>query len=276
MRVLRVAGQCGLGDDPSRWLEGVRSGTWAPEAPEPERPRRVERDLWRRMGRLERLAVASASRALAGREGEGRLGVVWGSCVGSLPASRVYMRSLAASGPESASPAAFQVSVHNAAAGFIALALGLTGPAESVFAGGATGLVALLTAQDLLTSGCVDEVLVVVGDARSRDALLAHRLSGLPEPGDAVCALLLDAQEGAGPRVGLCPPSARPTLARRLPLVGEHAPEGLQPALAPETSLGLVPAVGLWCVGALASREGGEVVDWCGGMRLGAEVRCSC
>ncbi len=270
-RILGIAGSCGLGEDPSTWLGGLREGRPALEAPEPARPRRVERDLWRRMGRLEQLAVASAARALGSGEG-GRLGVVWGSGVGSLPASRIFRRSLDALGPDGASPAAFQVSVHNAPAGFIALALGLTGPAESVFAGGATGLAVLLAAEAMMGSGAADRVLAVAGDARCRDSLLACRLGGHPEPGDAVCALLLEPGEGEGPIVRWVDPETPPDLARRRPYPGE-GPIPPSAGLAPEEVLGTTPGMGLLCLGALAWGGGGVLREQSHGLRLAVRVR---
>lgn len=270
MRIAAIAGRCGLGSEPQSWLPGLRqalaAGTRHAEPPKPERPRRVERDLWRRMGPLEQLAVAAATDALGERRGP-RIGVVWGSGIGSLPASRAFRRGLDRGGPGRASPMAFQVSVHNAPAGFIALAAGLTGPAESVFAGGATGLTALLAARTMLLRPEVEAVLVVAGDARSRDTRMACRLAGLPDPGDAVCALLL--QRGSGLR--FIEPPARATLARQRAFMDEAgAPPEAE--LAPDEVLGTVPALGLWCVGALAAAGGGSVVDWSGPMRLAVEV----
>ncbi len=270
-RILAVAGSCGLGEDPARWLEGLREGRPALEAPEPARPRRVERDLWRRMGRLEQLAVSAAARALGSAE-SGRLGVVWGSGIGSLPASRVFRRSLDALGPDGASPAAFQVSVHNAPAGFIALALGLRGPAESVFAGGATGLAVLLAAEGLMASGAADRVLAVAGDARCRDSLLACKLGGHPEPGDAVCALLLEPGEGEGASLSWVDPETPPDLARRRPYPGER-PLLSSAGLAPEEALGTTPSMGLLCVGALARGGGGVLREHADGLVLAARVR---
>lgn len=269
-RALAWAGLCGLGDEPGAWIDGLRAGAPRPEAVEPRCPRRVERDLWRRMGRVERMAVAVASPLLARAVGA-RVGLVWGSAIGALPASRVFRRSLDALGPDGASPSAFQVSVHNAPAGFIAMAAGVTGPAEAVFAGGATGAVALLTAQDMLADEDLDLVLAIVGDARSRDSLLACRLAGLPEPGDAVAGVLLARGEGPGVPISWVSAPLRPDLARRRALPGEAA-SGLLPALAPDDALGLVPAPGLWSVVALAASGGGVVVDWTGDVRFGVRV----
>ena len=271
MRILGVAGTCGLGDDPTGWLSGLEAGGAIRALGRPRPPRRVSRDLWRRMGPVDQHAVVAAFDALGGRSGP-TVGVVWGNGVGAVAASRVFLRGLDARGPDHARPVAFQTSVHNATAGFLAMAANLTGPSESVFAGGMTGLRALSCARRMLLRPEVEAVLVVVADVAVPDIQRGHAVAEIDPAGDAVCALMVDAAPGAGPRLGFVPPPGRPDLSRRCAVPGE-APRPFTARLAHDDALGLCLGAGLWSVGALAAGGGGTALDWWDDQTLAVEVR---
>src|SRR5207237_450769 len=74
---------------------------------------------------------------------ETRAGIVLGTAFGCFLTNAAYQRRLAAEGPPGASPRLFAATVSNAAAGELAIAYRLAGPAVTVTAGGASGLAAL-------------------------------------------------------------------------------------------------------------------------------------
>src|SRR5439155_1231844 len=76
-----------------------------------------------------------------------------------------YQRRLAAEGPAGASPRLFAATVSNAAAGELAIAYRLAGPAVTVTAGGASGLAALGEAIELIRAGRADVVVAGGVDA---------------------------------------------------------------------------------------------------------------
>jgi len=244
---------------------------------EPARPPPVDAGSWRRMSRLTRLVVATAWPLLAGRDDLDRLPVVWGNGLGELVPVARFLDRLYAEGPQAASPLAFQNSVTNAPVGHLSIGLGLRGPSETLSAGGASGLGALLRAADLVRLGRADAALVVAGDDRNE---VVERAFGLlpcpPPPGEAMAAMLL-ARGGPGPALSVAPglPSRfpGPLLCRATPLPGEGPLDPVAGAVAPEACLGLVPAMGLALVAALvAAGRAGTVVDRDGPMSLFAHV----
>jgi len=265
--ITSVAGSCGLGDAPETWLDGLRAGEPAPLLGAPERPDAVSPGAWRRMSRLSRLATRCAAAALAGRPGldRGDLGLVWATGLGELVATERVLIRLTEEGRERVSPMDFQTSVHSTAAGHLGVALGISGPSETVCAGGATGLSGALHA--LLMLERVPAVLLVGGDVIS--PWLRRALPRGSEPGEGAAALLLERQ-GAGRSLTVMSGLGPAALARALPFPGET----LRPvpgAVCSARTLGLSPTLGLLGLAALAA-AGGAVVDQAPGLVLRAVV----
>jgi hypothetical protein len=136
---------------------------------------------------------------------------------------------------------------------------------------------ALLRALDLLRLGRHDAVLVVAGDDRNEVVERAFGALSPPPPlGEAMAALLLTLG-GTGPileiEAGIHPLPAAPVLARAWPLPGEGPLRPVPGAVAPETCLGLVPAMGAALVAALAQAgRAGAVVEQDGLFALTARV----
>jgi 3-oxoacyl-[acyl-carrier-protein] synthase II len=143
--------------------------------PEPVKARAV------RAERVTQLVLAAAAGALAEaglcRRGdqpgapEPRRGVVLGTAFGCFLTNAEFEARFAEGGPPAASPRLFAATVSNAAAGELGIAYRLGGPAITLTAGGAAGLVALGHATDLLREGRAD-VLVAGGVDALGDALV--------------------------------------------------------------------------------------------------------
>jgi 3-oxoacyl-[acyl-carrier-protein] synthase II len=118
----------------------------------------------RRMDRLGLLAVAACQDALAdaglgsAERPAPRIGVVLGTGLGPMQSMEAFTRPLIECGPAMANPSVFPNTVYNAAAGQVAMLLGLTGVTSTVTATHAAGGAALCTARDLLRSGAADAV----------------------------------------------------------------------------------------------------------------------
>jgi 3-oxoacyl-[acyl-carrier-protein] synthase II len=167
-----------------------------------------------RAERISQLALAAADAALldAGLrlvDGEPRasIGVVLGTAFGCFLTNAAYQHRVASGGPAAASPRLFAATVSNAAAGEIGVAYRLGGPAVTLTAAGAAGLVALGHAADLLRAG--EAGALVAGGADAVDAaLIAWQEAGGLAPGrpaaEAAALLVLersDAAAGRGARV---------------------------------------------------------------------------
>jgi hypothetical protein len=128
-----------------------------------------------RAGRTERvtqLAFSAAGPALdraglARSDGDPRprLGIVLGTAFGCFLTNAAFQRRLVESGPAAASPRLFAATVSNAAAGELAIAYRLGGPAITLTAGVAAGLAAIGHAVDLLEAGQADVLLAGGMDA---------------------------------------------------------------------------------------------------------------
>ncbi len=243
----------------------------------PQRPAAVAAGAWRRMSRLSRAVVAAAAPLLRGRDDLHELPVLWGNAMGELVPIARFLGRVYGEGPQHASPLAFQNSVTNAPVGHLSIGLGLQGLSETLSAGGASGLAALLRGVDLLRLGRARAALVVAGDDLNESTERAWaQLSTAPPLGEAVAAVLLE-QGGDGPVVrlhtALAPLADRPVLARATPLPGEGPLRAVPGSVAPEACLGLVPSGGLAAVAALAAaNRTGSVVDQDGPMILTAHV----
>jgi hypothetical protein len=129
-----------------------------------------------RAERISQLALAATDAALldAGlrlSDGEPRagIGIVVGTAFGCFLTNAAFQHRVAAGGPAAASPRLFAATVSNASAGEIGVVYRLGGPAVTLTAGAAAGLVALGHAADLLRAG----------QARGR-ATAASRRAGAP------------------------------------------------------------------------------------------------
>ncbi|MCB9764732.1 MAG: beta-ketoacyl synthase chain length factor [Alphaproteobacteria bacterium] len=275
---LAPGGLSGLRDD----LLAARPRGEGPHlrADTPDRPKGVAGGAWRRMSRLSRMVAAAACPLLEGRDDLDDLAVVWASASGEVVPTARFLTRLFREGPELASPLAFQNSVYNAPAGHLSITVGLRGLSETLAAGGATGLFALLRGAQLIEQGRARAALVIAGEDLNETLERAWTLNPPPAGtllGECVAAVLLE-RGGEGPTVevvqGVQPLEGAPVLARatRLPL--ERAPEPIPDAIAPERSIGLSASMGLAAVVAL-TEGGGSIVDQDEGMVLTARIHAA-
>ncbi|HJN76070.1 MAG TPA: beta-ketoacyl synthase chain length factor [Myxococcota bacterium] len=218
---------------------------------------------WRRMSRLSRM-VATAAADLAAED----VPVVFGTAIGEIVPTTRFQDRLYTEGPDRASPLAFQNSVYNAPAGHLSIALGLRSLSETVAAGGATGLSALLRGMTLLRQH--DEVLVIAADDDNEHIAAACATNGLPAPGEAVAAVRIG-RAGEGPRIRLgAGVDGDAILTRRTRLPREQALASA-PGAPIEACLGICLSSGLAALLALRHR-GGCVVDLDGRSALSARI----
>ncbi|MEV6070916.1 beta-ketoacyl-[acyl-carrier-protein] synthase family protein [Nocardia sp. NPDC052001] len=134
----------------------------------------------RRVDRLGRYAIMASAMALADAGLAGaerpapRIGVVLGTGLGPLASIEEFVVPLVDSGPESANPAVFPNTVYNAAAGQVAMKLGLTGVTSTLTAAHAAGAAALCVARDLLRRGTADAIVVPAVDTFCAAAQTAY------------------------------------------------------------------------------------------------------
>ncbi|ROO52000.1 3-oxoacyl-[acyl-carrier-protein] synthase II [Micromonospora sp. Llam0] len=127
----------------------------------------------RRLDRLSLLAIAAGSQALADAglrvdaDSGDRIGVVLGSGLGPVESIERFAIPVLAEGPGAANPGLFPNTVHNAAAGQVAMHLGTRGPTSTIAASHAAGTAALCVAHDLLRAGRADALLCVGVDTPS-------------------------------------------------------------------------------------------------------------
>jgi 3-oxoacyl-[acyl-carrier-protein] synthase II len=140
----------------------------------------------RRMDRLGVLAVAACQTALADAglaevaRPAHRIGVVLGTGLGPLESLERFTGPLLDGGPAAANPAVFPNTVYNAAAGQVAMLVGVTGVTSTVTSLHAAGAAAIGVAADLLRAGTAEVVLcpavdvptALVADAYDRSPLL--------------------------------------------------------------------------------------------------------
>lgn len=164
----------------------------------------------RRMPRLTQMTLVAAMEALAEARLEydsTRVGVVFGTGLGTLRETMSFMLGYLEGGPEAASPLLFPSSVMNAAAGQLGIELGLRGVNTTINHRDLSGLGALTTACDLLELGRADALVVAAADELSDPALQAfERLGGLTrgemrpydtdrdgfQPGESAVALVVE------------------------------------------------------------------------------------
>ncbi len=229
------------------------------------------------MSRLARMAMALGCELLSARPDldPNEVAVVWGCAIGEVVPTSRFLERLFTEGPDRASPLNFQNSVYNAPAGHISIALGLKGLSETIAAGGATGLSALMRGLDILALDRAPAVLVIAGDDHNPVVAEAHNLGGTVGPiGEAVAAVLLEKSgEGVAVEVscGVDPRGMSPVFARRSQFPDEPPIQPVPGARGAEHVLGLSMSMGLALVVA-ATAGGGVVVDQEGDSALTARI----
>jgi 3-oxoacyl-[acyl-carrier-protein] synthase II len=125
-------------------------------------------------------ALAMAGLATTDGDPRPRIGVVLGTAFGCFLTNAAYQHRLAEGGSAAASPRLFAATVSNAAAGELAIAYRLGGPAVTLTAGSVAGLAAIVHAVDLLRAGQAD--VLVAGGMDAVDAALERWIAdgGLP------------------------------------------------------------------------------------------------
>jgi hypothetical protein len=152
---------------------------------------------YRRYGRVTRLMVVAAARAVAdaGLADASSLAVVTGTALGEVATSLELLERLHGSGGAAVGPALVPGSVHNAPAGHLTIALKTHAPSLAVSHGALSGEATLCAAADLLASGAADLALAVCAD--EADPAWVGRLMALGA-GELSAALAAEAfQEGA-------------------------------------------------------------------------------
>jgi 3-oxoacyl-[acyl-carrier-protein] synthase II len=135
----------------------------------------------RRLARLSQMALVAAREALAQACPGGapwapeRMGVAIGTGLGTLRETMDFMKGYVGGGIEGASPSLFPTSVMNAAAGQVAIELGLRGVNTTMNHRDASAIDALLVAADFLALGRADMILVGGVDELSPPLLHAYR-----------------------------------------------------------------------------------------------------
>jgi 3-oxoacyl-(acyl-carrier-protein) synthase len=140
----------------ARLREGVDAGAIHP-------------NVWRRLDRCSRMAMAAAREALhdsgldspAGAmrgEETGAHAMVVGTMTAGIGTLRAFLATQLAEGPESASPMLFPFTVPNSPASQCSILLGLRGPNLTISEMEASGLAAIATAAGLVRDGACDAV----------------------------------------------------------------------------------------------------------------------
>jgi 3-oxoacyl-[acyl-carrier-protein] synthase II len=206
-----------LGALPELWGRGLDRDARSISGPVREIPLdalpEVVRARARRAERVTQLTLAAAGSALAtaglaDAEGDARprLGVVLGTAFGCFLTNAEYQEKLAQGGIAGASPRLFAATVSNAAAGELAIAYRLGGPAVTLTAGSASGLVALAHAGDMLRAERADALVAGGVDAHGAALDAWLRDAGFPPATEAAAILVLEtpgsARERRAPVVG--------------------------------------------------------------------------
>jgi 3-oxoacyl-[acyl-carrier-protein] synthase II len=135
----------------------------------------------RRMDKVSQLAVVACRTALAaaGADGDAEAvaatGVVLGTGIGPMESGERFTVPVLSEGAAEANPAVFPNTVHNGAAGQVAMALGTKGPTSTLTSGHAAGAAALGVAYDMLRAGRAERLLVPAVEAFSPATLAAYR-----------------------------------------------------------------------------------------------------
>jgi hypothetical protein len=120
----------------------------------------------RRFGRLAKLFYVAATRAVedAGVDDIDELAVVGATAVGETSVSLDIITQIRASRGKTLSPRLVPNSVHNSPAGYFSIGKKNHRPSVTVSQGWLSGEAGLMAAEDILTLGLADKVLVMLGD----------------------------------------------------------------------------------------------------------------
>jgi 3-oxoacyl-[acyl-carrier-protein] synthase II len=159
------------------------------------------------------MAIVVSKRALAdsgiviSSQNRHRVGVVFGTAIGSMEANENFFRPLIEEGPHLANPAVFPNTVYNAAAGHVAMQLGTVGPTSTVTSAHAAGAQALCYASDLVAYGWADAIICVAADVLTEAVAEAYAEIGIAanRPGrlrmsEAGAALVVERRSAARAR----------------------------------------------------------------------------
>lgn len=276
-RIAAVAVRVGATSATIRDPAALRAALLDPAAATPgpieagPRPEAVPAGTWRRMSRLSRLVAEVAlevlDRAGAAPGPRAALFTAWGTAFGEMTTTDSLLARMVREGPDKVSPAAFQTSLFGTPLAHLSLILGLTGPSETVSAGGASAAAAVLRGIDVLASGRAPAALVLAGDEIADMVRTAWALRPGPAPalGEVVAGALLlpDVPATAHlPRITVAPGihPAPPTFTRTRPLPAEGPLPEVPGAVPTDPVLGSCPAAGLAPIAA-AALGGGTVVE---------------
>lgn len=187
----------GRDTDPTQLPPRFAEGLALCHAPDPVRPAHVPAGDWRRMSRLARLTVSTASPLVPADPAD--LPVIFALSGGEYTSGIHFLRSYFKD-PALSSPLAFQGTVHNAPAAHLSIAMGLGGPSETLLAGldSLWRGVQCALARVRVTGR---PVLLVVGEELTLEVGDGLRAAGhVGVWGEAVGALLLG-PVGPGPRI---------------------------------------------------------------------------
>lgn len=162
------AGECGLTTIPAFRGTGLERYLGGP-TPDLRPKGFAPAGVWRKLDVLGRISLA-ASR-LAWRDAEidlspaemENVALYFGTNAGSIEHTELFDRG-ARAGAAQANPILFPNAVLNSAAGHVCTALGLRGPTCTFTTGGASAVLALTYAADLIRQGDIDVALVMAGD----------------------------------------------------------------------------------------------------------------
>jgi 3-oxoacyl-[acyl-carrier-protein] synthase II len=112
-----------------------------------------------------------------------RIGVMFGTGVGSLDTAEAFWRPVYEEGPRAANPALAPNLVHNAAPGQVSIRTGAVGPTATITGGHAAGAMAICCGYNLLADGRADAMICVVSNALSASIEKAYRDLGVVVPG---------------------------------------------------------------------------------------------
>jgi 3-oxoacyl-[acyl-carrier-protein] synthase II len=148
-------------------------------------------------------ALAMAGLATTDGDPRPRIGVVLGTAFGCFLTNASYQHRFAEGGPAVASPRLFAATVSNAAAGELAIAYRLGGPAVTLTAGSVGGLAAVGHALDLLHTRQAD--VLVAGGMDAVDTALDRwiadgGLAAASPLGEGAALLILERAESARAR----------------------------------------------------------------------------
>ncbi|HLN61057.1 MAG TPA: beta-ketoacyl-[acyl-carrier-protein] synthase family protein, partial [Symbiobacteriaceae bacterium] len=139
----------------------------------------------RRMDQLGIFAVTASGLALRdagltiGPENRARIGVMFGTGLGPMESLERFFQPVLAEGTAAANPAVFPSTVFNAAAGLVAMHIGVVGPTSTVTVGHAAGAAALAYGFELVASGRADAMVCLAADTLTETVIRGYDMLGM-------------------------------------------------------------------------------------------------